>query len=49
MHCNRKHLAQDTQNKRYDGSEAFWAAAAVTLLGPLACVVVAACYPMWLS
>ena len=49
MHCIRKPLAPDTQNERYDGSETFWAAVAVTLLGQLAFVVVAAYYPIWLS
>jgi hypothetical protein len=40
---------QDTQHKRYDRGETFWAAAAVTLLGLLTCAVVAACYPIWFS
>jgi len=49
MHYIRKHIAQHTQDKRYDRSDTAWAAAAVTLLGLLTCAVLAACYPIWLS
>ena len=49
MQYIRKPLAQDTRDKRYDRSETFWAAAALTLLGLLISAIVAACYPIWFS